>query len=262
MSTAAPTILVTGASRGIGRGIALKLASAGFSVAVNYAGNRQAAKETIELCRQIASNSNQEFDLFQADISLSENREQLISDVIERFGDFQGLVNNAGVAPLERGDLLNLKEESLDRLIGINLKGAFFLTQSVALRWTGDKKENTTGRNIVFITSVSAEMVSVNRGDYCMTKSALSMAVQLYARRLAAEGIGVFEIRPGIIRTDMTAGVQEKYDRLIGEGLVPQRRWGTPEDIGRTVAALMSGDFGYATGSVIHVDGGLHIPEL
>ncbi len=260
MKKAGNAVLVTGGSRGIGRGIAVQLASAGFSVAVNFAGNRAAAEETVKICRNNAQNTEQQFDLFQADISLAEDRERLIDEVAARFGKLRGLVNNAGVAPLERGDLLDLKEESLDRLIGINLKGAFFLTQSVARRWTGE--EEPGGRNIVFITSVSSEMVSVNRGDYCMTKSALSMAVQLYARRLAAEGIGVFEIRPGIIRTDMTAGVQEKYDRLIAEGLVPQKRWGTPEDIGTAVASLMRGDFGYATGSVIHLDGGLHIPEL
>lgn len=255
-------ILVSGSSRGIGRGIALQLAKAGFSVAVNYAGNAAAAEETLQLCRQAASEENQEFEAFRGDISDSDSRETLLNDVTARFGDFHGLVNNAGVAPRERMDLLEMTEESFDRLIDTNLKGSLFLSQSAARRWTALPREERGFRSLLFITSVSSEMISLNRGEYCIAKSGLSMTAALFARRLAAENIGVYELRPGIIQTDMTGGVKEKYDRLIAGGLVPQKRWGLPEDLGRTAAVLIRGEMAYSTGSVIHVDGGLHIPEL
>lgn len=256
------TVLVTGASRGIGRGIAVALAGAGYSVAVNYAGNRSAAEETVQLCRAAGRLEGQAFASFQADISIPDDRSRLLSAVTGHFGEFHGLINNAGVAPEQRLDLLSLTEESLDRLNSINLKGPLFLTQETANLWLENSRGPDDVRNIIFITSVSSTMVSLNRGDYCITKAGLSMSVQLFARRLADENISVFEIRPGIIRTDMTSAVQEKYDTLIGDGLVPQRRWGLPEDIGKAAASLMSGSFAYSTGSVIHVDGGLHIPLL
>ena len=255
------TILVTGSSRGIGRGIALELASQGYNVAVNYAGNAAAADESLRLCREAAASPDQDFAAFQGDISNAAHRKALIKDIISHFGDFHGLINNAGVAPKERLDLLEMKEESFDRLINTNLKGSLFLSQEAVKHWMGLPKDRGF-RSLIFITSVSSEMVSLNRGEYCIAKSGLSMTAQLFARRLAPENIGVYELRPGIIQTDMTGTVKEKYDKLIAEGLVPQKRWGQAEDLGKAAASLVKGDFAYSPGSVIHVDGGLHIPEL
>ncbi len=256
------TVLVTGSSRGIGRGIAIEMAGRGFNVAVNYSGNRDAASETLELCLEKALDSDQVFKAFQADISIKEDRSRLLEEVIDAFGDFHSLVNNAGVAPKERLDLLEMSEESFDRLMTINLKGAFFLSQEVSRYWLSKESFRSDFRSLIFVTSVSSEMVSINRGEYCIAKTGLSMSAKLFARRLAAENIGVYEIRPGIIKTDMTGGVKEKYDKLISGGLVPQKRWGFPSDIGSAAASLVQGDFAYSSGSVINVDGGLHIPEL
>ncbi|QEN08749.1 3-ketoacyl-ACP reductase [Oceanispirochaeta crateris] len=257
-------ILVTGSSRGIGRGIAQKLAEKGFSVAVNYAGNREAAEETLSLCREAAEKSGHtgKFEAFQGDISDSASRQTLLDSVIRHFGDIHGLVNNAGVAPKERKDILEMTEDSFDRLMGTNLKGSFYMSQLVSKYWMTLPSEERGFRSLIFITSVSAEMVSINRGEYCMAKAGLSMATKLFARRLAEENIGVYELRPGIILTDMTGAVKEKYDSLIAEGLVPQKRWGYPEDIGKAIASLAAEDFPFSTGSVIHVDGGLHISSL
>lgn len=255
-------ILVTGSSRGIGRGIAIELASKGYSVAINYARNKEAANETLKLCLSAQLDAKQRFNIFQSDISKDSSRQTLINEIIDRFGDLHGLVNNAGVAPGERKDILEMSGESFDTLINTNLKGGFFLSQLVSRYWLSLPAATRGLRSLVFITSVSADTVSLNRGEYCIAKAGLSMAVKLYARRLAAEQIGVYEIRPGIIQTDMTGGVKDKYDTLIADGLVPQRRWGTAGDMGRVVSALLSGDFAYSTGSIIHVDGGLHVPEL
>ncbi|MDC7232190.1 MAG: 3-ketoacyl-ACP reductase [Spirochaetales bacterium] len=264
MASETKTILVSGSSRGIGRGIALTLAGRGYNVAVNYAGNRDAAEETLELCRSASAAAGHKgrFEAFQGDISSTESRQQLLSNVLKTFGDIHGLINNAGVAPRERRDILEMTEDSFDRLIGTNLKGSFYLSQEVSKYWLSLPSSTRGFRSLVFITSVSSEMVSVNRGEYCMAKAGLSMASQLFARRLADENIGVYEIRPGIILTDMTGAVKDKYDALIADGFVPQKRWGVPEDLGRAAAALVSGDFTYSTGSVIHVDGALHIPAL
>lgn len=253
-------VLVTGGSRGIGRGICLELAKRGYSVAINYAGNEIAAQETRTLCEQQAIGPNQRFVPFRADITDAIARESMVDSIYETFGDLTALVNNAGVAPLVRADLLDMSEESYDRVMGTNLRSPFFLTQLIARRWL--KSSGCTPRSIIFVSSVSAQTVSINRGEYCLSKAGLSMAVALYATRLAAEGIPVYEIRPGIIKTDMTSAVEAKYDRLIAEGLVPQKRWGLPEDLGRTVSALLSGDFGFSTGSIIPVDGGLQIARL
>jgi 3-oxoacyl-[acyl-carrier protein] reductase len=257
-------ILVTGSSRGIGRGIAIKLAEKGFDVAVNYAGNKEAAEETLKQCREAAleSGHSSRFEAFKGDISDTESRKNLLDAVVLHFGDLHGLVNNAGVAPRERRDILDMTEESFDRLIGTNLKGSFYLSQAVSNYWLSLPSEKRGFRSLIFITSVSAEMVSVNRGEYCMAKAGLSMACKLFARRLADENIGVYEIRPGIILTDMTGAVKGKYDSLIADGLVPQKRWGYPEDIGKAAASLVGGDFSFSTGSVIHVDGALHISAL
>jgi NAD(P)-dependent dehydrogenase (short-subunit alcohol dehydrogenase family) len=200
---------------------------------------------------------------FQADISEPDQRQQLVQAVRERFGRLNVLVNNAGVAPQVRADILEAGEESFERLIRINLQAPYFLTQAVA-RWMIERKQAAPDFSacIVFITSISATVASVNRGDYCISKAGLSMAAQLWAVRLAEFGIPVYEVRPGIIRTDMTAPVQERYDRLIAEGLTLQPRWGTPEDVGKAVAMLVRGDLSYSTGAVIMVDGGLTVPRL
>lgn len=256
------TILVTGSGRGIGRGIALTLAERGFSVAVHYAGNRRSAEETLALCRRAAEGGPGRFALFQGDISLREDRRRLLDEVREEMGEIHGLVNNAGIAPKERRDILDMEEDSFDRLMETNLKGTFFLSRELAKEWLARPAEERGPRSLLFITSVSSEMTSLNRGEYCIAKAGLSMAAGLFSARLAGEGVRVYEIRPGIIRTDMTAGVTEKYDELIRGGLVPQKRWGLPEDIGKTAAALLAGDLPYSTGSVIHVDGGLHMPRL
>ncbi|MGL1893836.1 MAG: 3-ketoacyl-ACP reductase [Spirochaetaceae bacterium] len=257
-------IIVTGSSRGIGRGIAIELAKKGYSLAINYVGNEQAAEETKILCIEESAKSGQSgrFQIFQGDISLADSRKNLIDNVLIHFGDIHGLVNNAGIAPKERIDLLEMGEDSFDRLLDTNLKGAFFLSQLVSNYWLNLSNEKRGFRSLIFITSVSSEMVSINRGEYCIAKSALSMTSKLFATRLAAENIGVYELRPGIIQTDMTGAVKGKYDKLIEGGLVPQKRWGQPEDLGKAVTNLVSGDFSYATGSVIHVDGALHINSL
>jgi len=202
-------------------------------------------------------------EYFQADISQPEQRQQLVQAVRERFGRLNVLVNNAGVAPQVRADILEAGEESFERLIRINLQAPYFLTQAVA-RWMIEQKQADPDFSacIVFITSISATVASVNRGDYCISKAGLSMAAQLWAVRLAEFGIPVYEVRPGIIRTDMTAPVQERYDRLIAEGLTLQPRWGTPDDVGKAVAMLVRGDLSYSTGAVIMVDGGLTVPRL
>lgn len=252
--------LVTGSSRGIGRGIALELAKIGYSVVVNYAGNAAAAAET---CTQIESHGGTAIAV-QADIGVGADRKRLVQETLSHFRRLDLLVNNAAIAPKERRDLLQAPEESFDTILRVNLKGPYFLTQVAAREMIDLKKQGTIGgAKIVFITSVSAFTVSTDRGEYCVSKAGLSMAVQLFATRLAEHNIQVFEIQPGIIQTDMTVGVREKYDRLIQEqGLLPIARWGTPEDVGRAVAAIAQDYFPYSTGSVIQVDGGFHIRRL
>lgn len=256
----AKTILVTGGSRGIGRGICLSLASNGFSVLINYAENETAALETQQLCIQAAIDPSQSFHILKADVSDTQMRNQLIEQAFTATGSLDGLINNAGVAPLQRADLLDMSEESFDRLMHINLRGPVFLTQQIAKRWK--EADSLQGKTIIFITSVSANMVSVNRAEYCISKAGLGMASSLFAARLAGEGALVYEIRPGIIKTDMTCAVQQKYDTLVEQGIVPQMRWGLPEDIGRTVNSLMQGGMPFSTGTVITVDGGLSISRL
>jgi 3-oxoacyl-[acyl-carrier protein] reductase len=198
-----------------------------------------------------------------ADIGSREQRTRFAQALHARHGTLDALVNNAGRAPRVRADLLDAGEESFEELIRTNLQGPYFLTQAVARQQAMRREADAAFRaSIVFITSVSAEMVSTNRGDYCVSKAGLSMTARLFAARLAAHGIPVYEVRPGIVDTDMTAGVREAYDKRIADGLVPERRWGTPDDVGRVVAALLRGDAPYATGSVINVDGGLSLPRL
>jgi len=252
--------LVTGASRGIGRGIALALADCGHAVIVNYAGNEMAAQETAERCRSISGGARAE--ICQADVSRPEDRQRLITFARERFGRLDLLVNNAGITSPGRADLLEATEESFDRVMSVNLKGPYFLTQ-LAARWMIEQRKTTVFHpKIVNITSISAYTASTNRGDYCVAKAGLAMMTQLYAARLAEHGISVYEVRPGIIATDMTAAVQDKYDRLIGEGLTPIARWGTPEDVGRAVAAIAQEYLPFSTGEVLNVDGGFHLRRL
>jgi 3-oxoacyl-[acyl-carrier protein] reductase len=257
---ATKTVLITGGSRGIGRGIALELAHAGCRVAINFAGNAAAAEEALTMVKAAGGDGF----VVQADIAVASDRERLVSEVSARFGRIDVLVNNAGVAPKVRADLLDAGEESFDRLFEINLKGPFFLSQQIAkqmLRQDRDA-EGFRGR-IVNITSISAYTASINRGDYCMVKAGLAMMTKLFADRLANDGINVYEIRPGVIATDMTSGVKEKYDRLILEqGITPIRRWGQPADIGRAVRAIVEDRFPFSTGAVFDVDGGFHLHRL
>jgi 3-oxoacyl-[acyl-carrier protein] reductase len=257
-----PVSLVTGAGRGIGRGIALELAKLGHTIIINYAGNSSAADECLRLVREAGG----EGITVRADVSSSSDRELLVQSVISDYGHIDLLVNNAGVAPQVRADLLEASEESFDRLIGINLKGPYFLTQLVARQMIEQVRSGAASAfgppRIVTISSVSAYAASVNRGDYCISKAGLSMMTALFAARLAEYGINVYEVRPGIIATDMTAGVKEKYDRLVEQGAWPIRRWGQPEDVGRAVAAIARGDLPFSTGEVINVDGGFHLRTL
>jgi NAD(P)-dependent dehydrogenase (short-subunit alcohol dehydrogenase family) len=198
-----------------------------------------------------------------SDIARADDRARLVDDVRARHGALNAVVNNAGRAPRVRADLLDATEESFEELMRTNLQGPYFLTQALA-RDMIDRRQTSPGfpAAIVFVTSVSAEMASINRGEYCVSKAGLAMAAQLFALRLAPDGVPVYEVRPGIIATDMTARVKDVYDRRIADGLVPEGRWGTPEDVGRMVAALLRGDAPYATGSVVHVDGGLALGRL
>ncbi len=251
--------IVTGGTRGIGQGIARALAREGWSLVVN---GRRPENETAEALEVLKACSPGVLYV-RADISDPEGRARILDMTRERFGRLDALVNNAGVAPDVRADILDASEESFDRLISINLKGPYFLTQAAA-RWMLEQREADPSweGTIVNITSISATTASVNRGDYCITKAGLAMASRLWAVRLADHGIRVYEVRPGIIETDMTSGVREKYDRLIAEGLLLQRRWGTPDDVGRAVASLLRGDFPYSTGSVLMVDGGFSVERL
>lgn len=254
-----PVALVTGGTRGIGLGIAQRLAREGYALALNGVRPPEAVSDVLQKLRETGVSA----EYFQADISQPDGRARLVQAVRERFGRLNVLVNNAGVAPQVRADILEAGEESFERLIRINLQAPYFLTQAVA-RWMIEQKQGDANFRacIVFITSISATVASPNRGDYCISKAGLSMAAQLWAVRLGEFGIPVYEVRPGIIRTDMTAPVQERYDRLIAEGLTLQPRWGTPDDVGKAVAMLVRGDLPYSTGAVIMVDGGLTVARL
>jgi NAD(P)-dependent dehydrogenase (short-subunit alcohol dehydrogenase family) len=251
--------LVTGGSRGIGLGIAQQLAKAGFDIAINGV---RSANDVTEVIDELRLNGG-EVIYCQGNIGDSAGRRQIIEKVKSSFGQLNVLVNNAGVAPKERKDVLETTEESFDRVLNINLKGSFFLTQ-LAANWMVEQKQTDPkfGGSIINVSSVSAEMVSVNRGEYCISKAGLGMVTQLFAVRLGDFDIPVYEVRPGIIKSDMTAGVQEKYDKLFAEGIAVQKRWGLPEDVGKAVASLARGNFPYSTGQIILVDGGLSIARL
>lgn len=262
-----PVALVTGGSRGIGRGIALELARMGHNLVVNYASNTAAADETATLCLAEAKAWHRDIhvEICQANIAEATDRQELIDFTKAKFGRLDLLVNNAGVAPSIRADILEATEESFDRLIAINLKGPYFLTQ-LAARWMIEEVESKQHQGpppkIITISSVSAYTASINRGDYCVAKAGLAMLTPLFASRLAEFGILVYEIRPGIIATDMTEGVRSKYDQLIQQGLTPIQRWGQPADIAKAVAAIAQDSFPFSTGEVFNVDGGFHLRRL
>lgn len=251
--------LVTGASRGIGRGIALALAQSGWAVVINYRGQAEAAQATAQDVSAAGGRSL----VVQADIGQAEDRTRLIAAPLETFGRLDLLVNNAGMAPRKRMDILETTEASYDEVMAVNLKGPFFLTQAAANAMVQLVHAGAVERPlIVNIGSMSAYTSSPNRAEYCLSKAGVGMMTALFADRLAEFGIHVYEVRPGIIATDMTSVVKERYDRLIGEGLTPIRRWGEPDDIGRAVVALAEGYFPFSTGEVINVDGGFHMRRL
>lgn len=251
--------LVTGGSRGIGYGIALRLAEAGFTLAISGRRTREQIQPALDA---IAARSPDSMYV-QADVANGAERANLLLAIEEQFGRLDVLVNNAGIAPRVRADLLEAQEESFDELIATNLKGPYFLTQAVAAWMIRQREQDaSTLRSIINISSISATVASVNRGDYCISKAGIAMATRLWAARLAEYGIGVYEVRPGIIESDMTAGVRDKYDALIKGGLLLEKRWGTPDDVGRAVRALATGELPYATGAVLIVDGGLTLERL
>jgi NAD(P)-dependent dehydrogenase (short-subunit alcohol dehydrogenase family) len=249
--------LVTGGTRGIGLGVARALARDGWSLALCGLRPREAVADVLH---QLTTGGNQ-VEYWPADIGSPDDRRNLLTSIVAHFGTLHALVNNAGRAPRVRADLLEASEESFEEVMRTNLQGPYFLTQAVA-RLLAQQQPGSGTRAIVFVTSVSAEMASPIRGEYCVSKAGLSMAARLFAVRLAADHIPVYEVRPGINATDMTANVKEVYDKRIAQGLVPDMRWGEPDDVGRAVASLLRGDIAYATGTVFHVDGGLSIPRL
>jgi NAD(P)-dependent dehydrogenase (short-subunit alcohol dehydrogenase family) len=251
--------IVTGAGRGIGRGIALALAERGWAVSLNYRSNAGAAAEAARL----VENAGGQALVSQANIAEAAGRQRLVEETLNRFGRLDLLVNNAGMAPRQRTDLLETAEASYDEVMAVNLKGPFFLTQQVARVMIDLLRQGViTQPYIVNIGSISAYTSSPNRGEYCISKAGLAMMTALFADRLAEYGINVYELRPGIIETDMTRTVKDKYDRLIGGGLTPIRRWGQPDDVARAVVAIASGYLPFSTGEVINVDGGFHLCRL
>jgi len=254
-----PVAIVTGASRGIGRAIAARLARDGNAVTVNYFSNRQAADDVV---REIERTGGQAFAI-QADIAAAADRARLVDETLARFGRLDVLVNNAGITSVGRKDLLDATEESWDTVFATNLKGPFFLAQLAARQMIALIQSAAIPRGtIINVSSISAYAVSTNRADYCMAKAAMQTMTWLFADRLAEHGINVYEVCPGVIASDMTAPVKEKYDRLIAEGLSPIRRWGQPDDVASAVAMLASGQLPFSTGERINVDGGFHIRRL
>ncbi len=258
MTTTRKLAVVTGGARGIGLGIAQSLASEGYALAICGRSSIDRVQDPIDQLRALATDS---VEYFQADIGSSTDRKALVESVSNSLGPIHVLVNNAGVAPDERVDILEASEASFDRVLGINLRGPYFLTQAVANRMIADNAP-ADPRSIVTITSISATVASPSRGEYCISKAGLAMMSSLFAVRLAEFGINVFEVRPGVIKTDMTSGVVSKYDKLIEDGLTLQGRWGYPEDVGKATAALVRGDLPYSTGQVIMVDGGMLVDRL
>ena len=258
MSTHRPVALITGASRGIGKGIALSLAKAGFDVV----GTARSLDALLEVSKEVAA-LGARFVPVAGDIDALDQHPRMVAEALALAGRVDCFVSNAGMAPQVRADILEMTPESFDQVLGVNLRGATFFAQAVAKAMLGTgASPNSTSPCLVFITSISARVASINRTEYCVSKAGLSMVAKSFAVRLAPHGINVYELQPGIIATDMTAGVQEKYDRLIENGLLLTPRWGTPEDIGRAVASLAKGDLAYSTGSVIELGGGYGVEWL
>jgi 3-oxoacyl-[acyl-carrier protein] reductase len=252
-----PVAVITGASRGIGRSVAIAMASEGFDI---VAIARTIDSEGMETLAPEVEKRGAEFFPVGIDISHTDCHSDVVANILERYGRIDFLVNNAGVAPLHRKDIIEMTEESYDMVTGINLKGPVFFAQKVAREMIWMKQQITDYKPvIIFITSVSASHASTNRGEYCISKAGLSMASTIFADRLAKEGILVYELRPGIIQTDMTIGVKDKYDKLIAEGHVPQNRWGIPEDIAKAVSSIARGDWTFSTGMVFEISGGMNI---
>ena len=250
---------ITGGTRGIGFGVALALGKAGFDLAVNGIRNEGDVADALEELRNLGVN----VAYFQGNVAVREDRQAMLDNILSHFGSVNVLVNNAGIAPRERADILHAKEENWDEVMEINLKGPYFLTQLFANYFVDKKLENPLFEtSIINISSISAFVASVNRGEYCISKAGIAMATKLWATRLGEYDIPVYEIQPGIIKTDMTSGVVEKYDKLFQEGISLERRWGLPDDVGKVAAMLAQGNMPYATGQAIKVDGGLHIQRL
>jgi 3-oxoacyl-[acyl-carrier protein] reductase len=255
-----PVAVITGASRGIGRAVAVCLASEGFDIAAIA---RTVDSEGMVILGQEVEKRKREFFPIGLDISFTECQKEVVANILDRYGRIDLLVNNAGVAPLQRNDLLDMTGESYERVMNINLKGPVFFAQKIAKEMIWLKQQiSDYNPKIVFISSVSATHSSTNRAEYCISKAGLSMASTVFADRLSSENIRVFEVRPGIIQTDMTARVRDKYNKLIAEGLIPQKRWGFPEDVGRAVASIARGDWDYSTGMIFHIGGGMNIQRL
>lgn len=252
------TAVVTGASRGIGYAIARELGRDGYRVVIVDMNREEDYWENMEALAA----ENIEYLYIQGNICLESDRQRVIDEAVRQFGGIHVLVNNAGVAPRVRADLLEMGEESFDRVIGVNTKGTMFFTQAVAKQMLKQPVEGRKRGTIVNVSSCSAEVSSISRGEYCISKAGVSMLTTLYADRLAPEGILVHEVRPGVIATDMTSAVQEKYDKMFADGLFPIARWGTPEDIAGVVSAFCSDKFLYTTGNYVDVDGGFHIKRL
>jgi NAD(P)-dependent dehydrogenase (short-subunit alcohol dehydrogenase family) len=249
--------VVTGGGRGIGRGISLALGELGFSLVVNYRSDQDAAQKT---CSEALARGSAAAFACRADVAEIDEGQELVQETMRRYGRVDLWVNNAGVAPEQRLDLLETTPASWDRVVSANLRGPFFLTQKVARTMIDLRSAGTVPEpQIVFITSISSTFASVSRAEYCVAKAGLSMVARLFAARLAGQGIRVHEIRPGLIQTDMTRPVHDQYDARIAAGFVPLGRWGTPEDVGRAVAAIATGAFSYATGTILDIDGGLNL---
>lgn len=253
------TALITGGSRGIGLGIADELAKAGFSLAINGVREQEEVGKTLEGLRAYGV----EVHYFRGDVSVKADRERIFAEVVAKYGRLNVLVNNAGVAPRERKDILEASEDIWDEVLAVNLKGPYFLTQLFARHMVEIKKADMDfWCCIINVSSVSAHIASVNRGEYCISKAGIAMATRLWAARLGEYDIPVYEIRPGVIKTDMTAGVTSKYDRMFEEGMSIQKRWGLPEDVGKVAAAMASGMLPYSTGQVVMADGGMSVQRL
>jgi len=255
-----PVAVITGASRGIGRAIAISLASEGYDIAGIA---RTIDSEGMEILGKEVAQKKSEFFPIGLDISCIHCHTEVVSNILERYRRIDLLVNNAGVAPLKRNDLLEMTEESYERVMNINLKGPVFFAQKIAKEMLYLKQQISDYKPIIiFISSISSTRSSINRAEYCISKAGLSMAASVFADRLAGEDIRIFEVRPGIIKTDMTAKVKDTYDKLIAGGMVPQKRWGYPEDVGKAVASLARGDWDFSTGGIFDITGGLNIPRL